>query len=154
MTDYKILTKALANRIQRVLSLIVLFDKTTSVKGRMINDNVRLLHDSVYYANEYNIPPTFITIDNLKAYGRVSHGPRQGCAFSMPLYVLVAETMAINIRAKPNIHRLRPPGSGAKVKLSQFADDTTLLLTDDQFIDETFCTFDLYECFGGKNQSK
>ena len=106
-----------------MLSLIVLFDETTSVKGRMINDNVRLLHDSVYYPKEYNIPLTFIAINNLKAYGRVSYGLRQGCAFSIPLYVLVAETMAINIHAKPNIHGLRPPGSGAKVKLSQFADD-------------------------------
>ena len=30
-----------------------------------------------------------------------------------------------------------------------FADDTTILLTDDQSIDETFCTFDLYECVSG-----
>ena len=56
---------------------------------------------------------------------------RQGCALSMPLYVLIAETMAINIRADPNIQGLRPPGSEAEIKLSQFADDTTLLLTDD-----------------------
>ena len=60
---------------------------------------------------------------------------RQGCALSeaMPLYVkvLIAETMAINIRANPNIQGLRPPGSKAEMKLSQFADDTTLLLTDD-----------------------
>ena len=60
-TDYKILTKALANRLQRVLSLIVHSDQTASVKGRTINDNARLLHDSVYYANECNIPLAFIT---------------------------------------------------------------------------------------------
>ena len=193
-TDYKILTKALANRLQRVLSLIVHSDQTASVKGRTINDNARLLHDSVYYANECNIPLAFITVDQLKAFDRVSHdflfkaleafgfgssfmrwirviynavsssvkvngwltafidlkrGLRQGCALSMPLYVLVAEMMAINIRANPNIHGLRPPGSGAEVKLSQFADDTTLLLTDDRSIEEAFCTFDLYERASG-----
>ena len=65
-----------------MLSLIVLFDETTSVKGRMINDNVRLLHDSVYYPNEYNIPLTFITIDNLKAYGRVSYGLRMCLSYA------------------------------------------------------------------------
>ena len=55
-TDYKILTKALANRLQRVLSFVIHSDQTASVKGRTINDNMRLLHDAVSYANESNIP--------------------------------------------------------------------------------------------------
>ena len=190
-TDYKILTKALANRLERVLSLIVHSDQTASVKGRTINNNARLLHDSIYYANECNIPLAFI---KLKAFDRVSHDflfrsleafgfgssfmrwirviynsvsssvkvngwltafidlkrdLRQGCASSMPLYVLIAETMALNIRANPNIHGLRPTGSETALKLSQFADDTTLFLTDDQSIDEAFRTFELYERASG-----
>ena len=52
----------------------------------------------------------------------------------MPLYILIADIIAINIQANPNIHSLRLPGSEAEVKLSQFADDTTLLLTNDQSI--------------------
>ena len=55
-TDYKMLTKALANRLQRVLPLIFHTDQTASVKGRTINDNVRLLHDVIYYANYCDIP--------------------------------------------------------------------------------------------------
>ena len=73
MTDYKMLTKALANQLQRVVSLTVLSDQTASVKGRTINDNARLLHNSVYYANECNIRLTFLTVDQLKAFNRVSH---------------------------------------------------------------------------------
>ena len=46
-TDYKILTKALTNRLQEVLPLIVHPDQTASIKGRTINDNTRLLHDVV-----------------------------------------------------------------------------------------------------------
>ena len=69
-----------------------------------------------------------------------SGGLRQGCPLSMPLYVLTAETMACNIRQNPRIHGLRPPDSEAEVKFSQFADDTTLLLTDEQSIIETFNT--------------
>lgn len=202
-TDYKILTKALANRLQRVLSFVIHPDQTASVKGRTINDNVRLLHDAVSYANESNIPLAIVSVDQLKAFDRVSHefllkclenfgfgpnfinwiriiynsvsssvkvngwltafihlerGLRQGCALSMPLYVLTAETMAINIRANPRIRGLRPPGSmvDTEVKLSQFADDTTLLLTDDQSIAETFRTFELYERASGAkiNQGK
>ena len=50
-TDYKILTKALANRLQQVLPLIVHTDQTASIKGRTINDNTRLSHDVITYAN-------------------------------------------------------------------------------------------------------
>lgn len=198
-TDYKILTKALANRLQEVLPLIVHTDQTASIKGRTINDNTRLLHDVVTYANEKGIPLALISVDQLKAFDRVSHeflfksldkfgfgpnfirwiqiiynsasssvktngwltafihlerGLRQGCALSMPLYVLTAETMAINIRANPNIHGIRPPSSQEELKLSQYADDTTMLLTDEQSIDEAFNTFDLYERASGAKINK
>ena len=72
-TDYKILTKALANRLQRVMPLIVHTDQTASVKGWTINDNVRLLHDVIYYANYCDIPLAVITVDQLKAFDRLSH---------------------------------------------------------------------------------
>ena len=193
-TDYKILTKALANRLQRVLLSIINTDQTASIKGRTINDNTRLLQDVITYANENNLPLALISVDQLKAFDRVSHellfeslerfgfgpnflhwiktiynsvsssvktngwltsfihlerGLRQGCALSMPLYVLTAETMAIKIRENPKIHGLRPPGSTEELKLSQYADDTTLLLTDDDSITEAFNTFDLYERASG-----
>ena len=64
--------------------------------------------------------------------------------------------MALNIRSNPGIHGVKPPGSENAVKLSQFADDTTLLLTDEQSIVETFRVFDRYELASGAkiNQSK
>lgn len=193
-TDYKILTKALANRLQKVLPSLVHTDQTASILGRTINDNSRLLHDIIYYANENDIPLAVISVDQLKAFDRVSHsflfkalerfgfgpsfihwieviynsvsssvktngwltsfiklerGLRQGCPLSMPLYVLTAETMAINIRNNPNIHGIRSPQSDKEVKISQFADDTTLLLTDESSITETFKVFDRYERASG-----
>ena len=40
----------------------------------------------------------------------------------MPLYVLTAETLAINIRANSKIHGLLPPGpKDVQVQLTQFA---------------------------------
>ena len=57
-TDYKILTKALANRLQQVISLIVHTDQTASIKGRM-----RLLHDAITCANDNNIPLAPISVD-------------------------------------------------------------------------------------------
>jgi exonuclease III len=198
-TDYKILTRALANRLQQVLPLIVSSDQTASIKGRTINDNTRLLNDVISYVNEKNINLALISVDQMKAFDRVSHdflftclerfafgpsfikwikliyhdvsssvktngwltafihlerGLRQGCALSMPLYVLTAETMAINIRANPRIHGIRPPDSEEELKLSQYADDTTLLLSDDESIDEAFNTFDLYERASGAKINK
>ena len=198
-TDYKILTKALANRLQKVLPSLVHTDQTASTLGRTINDNSRLLHDVIYYANENNILLAVISVDQLKAFDRVAHsflfkalerfgfgpsfihwieviyhsvsssvktngwltsfvklerGLRQGCPLSMPLYVLTAETMAINIRKNPNIHGILSPQSEKEVKLSQFADDTTLLLTDESSITETFKVFDRYERASGAKINK
>ena len=78
---------------------------------------------------------------------------RQG-PLSMPLYVLTAEMMAINIRNNPNIHGIRVPQSDKE--MSQFAHDTTLLLTDESSITETFKVFDQYkDASGGKiNKAK
>jgi len=47
----------------------------------------------------------------------------------MPLYILTEETMAINIRESPRIHGIRRPDSEEELKLTQYADDTTMLLS-------------------------
>ena len=56
--------------------------------------------------------------------------------------------MAIIIRNNPNIHGIRSP-QDKEVKILQFADDTTLLLTDESSITETFKVFDRYERASG-----
>ena len=73
---------------------------------------------------------------------------------SLSVYVLTAETMAINIRRNPRIPGKRPPASQEDLKLSQYADETTLLLCDDQSIDEVFKTFELYERASGAKINK
>ena len=48
----------------------------------------------------------------LTAFINLDRGLQQGCALSMPLYILTAEILAINIRANPSIKvsgRLKPP---------------------------------------------
>lgn len=155
-TDYKILTKALANRLKHTLPLLIHTDQTACIPGRTINDNLWLIQDAITYANETNIPLALISVDQLKAFDRVSHsflfktlqkfgfgpdfqrwiqmlytdvtssvkvngwltafiplerGLRQGCALSMPLYVLTAEILATHIRAHPHIRGLQHPSS-------------------------------------------
>ena len=191
-TDYKILTKALANRLKHTLPLLIHTDQTACIPGRTINDNLRLIQDAITYANETNIPLALISVDQLKAFDRVSHsflfktlqkfgfgpdfqqwiqllytdvtssvkvngwltafiplerGLRQGCALSMPLYVLTAEILATHIRAHPHIRGLQHPSSTPTI--SQYADDTTLLLADDDSITNAFQTFQSYEDASG-----
>lgn len=193
-TDYKILTKALANRLTNVLPQIIHPDQTACIKGRTINDNASLLRDAIHYANATNTKLAITTVDQLKAFDRVDHnflfktlekfgfgpqfikwikmlyssvsscvktngwltafinlerGLRQGCPLSMPLYILTAEILATHIRANNQIRGLRLPNSNEETKLSQYADDTTFLLSDDNSIAEAFNTLDLYERASG-----
>ena len=72
-TDYKILSKALAKRLHEVLPLIIHSDQTASIRGRTINDNARLLHDVIAYANTNSVPLAVVSVDQMKAFDRVSH---------------------------------------------------------------------------------
>ena len=47
--DYKILTKTLAKRLEKVLPTIINPDQTGYVKDRFIGENVRLINDNVFY---------------------------------------------------------------------------------------------------------
>ena len=62
-------------------------------------------------------------------YFRVSRGVRQGCPLSPLLFVLCVELLAQKIRQNPEITGIELPNS-IEAKLSQFADDTTLICKD------------------------
>ena len=62
-------------------------------------------------------------------YFRVSRGVRQGCPLSPLLFILCVELLAQKIRQNPKITGIELPNF-SEVKLSQFADDTTLICKD------------------------
>ena len=171
--DYKILAKTFARRLTRVLPSIVHEDQTCGVPGRSIHDNCRLLQDVVDYCESRQIPAALVSLDQLKAFDRVSwqfldlvlarmnfgthfrhciaslyrdassrvlvngwlsrrvnphRGVRQGCPLSPILYVLVAETLGGLVRASPLVG-LPLPGGDGRAKISQYADDTTVVVT-------------------------
>ena len=65
----------------------------------------------------YNAVSSSVRVNGwLIAFVHSERGLKQGCPLSMPLYVLTAETMAINIRSNPLIHGVKPPKSQNKVK--------------------------------------
>lgn len=174
-TDYKILAKALATRLTRVLPSVVQEDQTCGIPGRSIQDNCRLLQDIVDYCDRTDTAAGIVSLDQEKAFDRVSwqflsrvlermhfgprfryciaslyqgissrilvngwlssqifptRGVRQGCPLSPLLYVLVAESFSSLVRAS-GLHGLPLPNSTGVVTISQYADDTTVIITSD-----------------------
>ena len=54
--DYKILTKVLAKRLEKVLPKLANPDQTGYVKGRYIGENIRLIQDLMFYTDKENLP--------------------------------------------------------------------------------------------------
>ena len=75
---------------------------------------------------------------NSNAFGLKS-GVRQGCPVSPLLFALVVETMANRIRQNDKIKGIKTP-LGREVKISQYADDTVLIL-DDSYSQGYFTNF-------------
>ena len=67
-TDYKILAKALANRLLKVLPFIVEDDQTGYISGRFIGCNIRLIEDILIRTTKLNIAGILLTIDFEKAF--------------------------------------------------------------------------------------
>ena len=70
--DYKIGTKALAARLQKVLSSVLQEDQICGVPGRSIFSNLNLVRDLTEYCNSKNLPLAIISLDQKKAFDRVN----------------------------------------------------------------------------------
>ena len=66
--DYKIATKAIANRIKRVIPKLINNDQTGFLKGRFIGENIRLIDSVINYASDQQIPGLLLFIDFEKAF--------------------------------------------------------------------------------------
>ena len=169
--DYKIASKAIANRLKKVLNSVISNDQTGFLSNRYIGENIRLVLDCIDYANSENIPGMLLFLDFEKAYDKlewnfvkkclemfgfgeslqkwislfytniescvinkgfispyfkISRGLRQGCPLSCYIFILCAEIFGIALRKNVNIKGIKI--SNSESKLTQFADDTTLIL--------------------------
>ena len=66
--DYKIATKALSNRLKKILSKLIHPNQVGYVQGRNITENVRTIQDLLMYTKTNNIPGYLISIDFQKAF--------------------------------------------------------------------------------------
>ena len=69
--DYKILTKVITKRIEKVLPTLINSDQTGYVKGRFIGENVRLIYDVIHYMDKSNRKGIAIFLDFIKAFDSI-----------------------------------------------------------------------------------
>ena len=70
-TDYKILTKALANRLQKVLPKLINPDQVGYIKGRYIGENIRIINDIQNSAAISKFPGYIVLVDFQKAFDTI-----------------------------------------------------------------------------------
>lgn len=70
-TDYKILAKILARRLETVLPHIIKPDQTGFIKARFGTDNIRRLLNLINVTQEHKLPALIISLDAEKAFDRV-----------------------------------------------------------------------------------
>lgn len=71
-TDYKIITKLLAKRLQPILPDIIHTDQTGYVEDRYIGENIRKIEDIIYYTNIHQKPGILLLIDFEKAFDSIN----------------------------------------------------------------------------------
>ena len=70
-TVYKIGSACIANRIKKVLPILISEDQTGFIPNRYMGDNIRLIYDIINYLNFKNLPGMLINLDFEKAFDSV-----------------------------------------------------------------------------------
>ena len=70
--DYKIATKAIANRLRNVIPKIIRNDQQTGIiKGRFAGENIRLINGIIYHSESNKIAGLLLFLDFEKAFDTV-----------------------------------------------------------------------------------
>ena len=70
-TDYKILTKALAIRLQKVIPSIIDHDQVGYIKNRYIGENIRIIFDLLKHSELNDIEAFLVQVDFEKAFDSI-----------------------------------------------------------------------------------
>ena len=125
-------------------------DQTCGVPGRFIGGNVAFLRVVVDYATLSGAPVAVLSLDQEKAFYRVEWSfmrqTLQAMGFGGSFISWVSEVLAVSIRANPRIWDLSLPWASTPLSpISQYADDTSIIVTTDDAIIATFETYSILE---------
>ena len=70
--DYKIASKVIAKRLEKVLMCLINPDQTGFIKGRYIGQNIRLINDILEQTKLRNIPGILLQLDFQKAFDTIA----------------------------------------------------------------------------------
>ena len=71
--DYKVLSKMLTSRLQKVMHKLVHKDQQCAVKGREIQNHLHNIREIITYCKVKETPARILSLDQEKAFDRVSH---------------------------------------------------------------------------------
>ena len=83
-------------------------------------------------------------------YFQISRGVRQGCPLSPSLFILAVELLALKIRQSPQCKGIDIQGD-QEVKISQFADDTTIITDNPESLKSHLRIIELFGNVSGLN---
>ena len=88
--DYKLIEKALAIRMDKVLKYLIHRDQTGFMKDRRIAANIRKVFDLMYYCNEENLPGVILNLDFAKCFDKIDFSCIEGSFryFNFPEYMI------------------------------------------------------------------
>ena len=89
----------------------------------------------------------------LSSFFKIERGVRQGCPASLPFYCLYAEALSSTIRNNKKIIGFPVPGAKEK-KLSQYADDLTLIISNPISLKHIFKTINIFHLATGGTTNK
>lgn len=72
-TDYKLLSKVLANRLRKVMNQVIHRTQTYCVPGRSIVNNVSLIRDVLDVSGSLGVDTGLVSLDQEKAFDWVEH---------------------------------------------------------------------------------
>ena len=188
-TDYKIVEKAIANKILPTLEHIIHQDQRGFMKNRRISVNIRKMLDIIHYANKEDLEAVVLSLDFVKCFDKcsfsilhgsleyfgfgevvkewtkilyknfsvkvqnnghfsenidINKGVHQGGCCSSLYFLIIAEILAISLRADERIEGITI--STIRNLLNQFADDMDIFsLCSQQSLSAIFFQLDAFK---------
>ena len=147
-----------ANRLPGIFLFIAFKKAFDTIEWSFIHNSLKLFNFgpvirrkiSIFYNN---VESGVMNCGYQTKYFSVSRGVRQGCPLSALLFVLAVEVLTLKIRQDKLCRGLKLPHN-QEAKLSQFADDTTLIVRDLDSLQKAVETVSIFGSISGLELNK